>query len=87
MIATRLILNYFSSSDTQVVTRISACMIDISAWISSHHHKFILDKTEMLFLPGKPCLLKDLSITVGKISTENVEFLRQDNTKESIANS
>jgi hypothetical protein len=32
--------------------------------MSAHHLKLNLDKTELLFLPGKACLLQDLSITV-----------------------
>ena len=30
----------------------------------AHHLKLNLDKPELLFLPGKACLLQDLSITV-----------------------
>ena len=54
----------FPPSDTQVVTRISACLADISDWMSAHYLKLNLDKTELLFLPGKACPLKDFSITV-----------------------
>ena len=32
--------------------------------MSAHHLKLNLDKIELLFLPGKACLLKDLFITV-----------------------
>ena len=41
---------------------ISACLADISAWMSAHHLK--LGKTELLFPPGKACPLQDLSITI-----------------------
>ena len=40
------------------------CLADISAWVSSHHLKLNLFKTELLLLPGKACPLKDLSIMV-----------------------
>ena len=40
------------------------CLADISAWMSAHHLKLNLDKTELLFHPGKACPLKDLSITI-----------------------
>jgi hypothetical protein len=42
--------NYFSPSppsDTQVVTHISSCLADISAWMLAHHLKLNLDKTEL----------------------------------------
>ncbi|CDQ88010.1 unnamed protein product [Oncorhynchus mykiss] len=50
--------------DKPVVTRISACLADISAWMSAHHLKLNLDKTELLFLPGKAHSLQDLDIPV-----------------------
>ena len=34
--------------------------------MSAHHLKLNLNKTELLFLPGKACLLLELSITVDK---------------------
>ena len=49
---TQFILS-FPRSETQVVTRISDCLADISQWMSAHHLKLNLDKTELLFLPGK----------------------------------
>jgi hypothetical protein len=65
VIAMRMTLNYSSASlpsDTQVATCISACLADISAWMSDHHLK--LNKTELLYLLGKACPLHDLSISV-----------------------
>ena len=53
----------FPSSDTQVEARISACLKDIGEWMSAHHLKLNLGKTELLFLPGKDCPLTDLSIS------------------------
>ncbi|XP_068436667.1 uncharacterized protein [Clinocottus analis] len=43
--------------------RISACLTDISQWMSTHHLKFNPDKTELLFLPGKDSPIQDLTIT------------------------
>ncbi|XP_071183951.1 uncharacterized protein [Salvelinus alpinus] len=54
----------FPPSDNQVVNRISACLADISVWMTDHHLKLNLGKTELLFLPGKDCPFHDLAITV-----------------------
>ena len=43
----------FPESETQVAAWISACLTDISQWMSAHNLKINLDKTELLFLPGK----------------------------------
>ncbi|KAK5876812.1 hypothetical protein CesoFtcFv8_026127 [Champsocephalus esox] len=61
---TQLILS-FPRSETQVVARISACLADISQWMSAHHLKLNLDKTELLFLPGIDCPTLDLTINIG----------------------
>ncbi|KAJ8386055.1 hypothetical protein AAFF_G00177440 [Aldrovandia affinis] len=47
-----------------VPARISACLADISAWMSTHHLKLNLGKTELLFLPAKGSPMIDASITV-----------------------
>ncbi|XP_064790569.1 uncharacterized protein LOC135512452 isoform X1 [Oncorhynchus masou masou] len=47
-----------------VANRISACLADISVWMTDHHLKLNLGKTELLFLPGKDCPFHDLAITV-----------------------
>ena len=60
---TQLLLS-LPPSDTQEVTHIFGCLADISTWMSAHHLKLNLDKTELLFLLGKACPLQDLSITV-----------------------
>ncbi|KAJ8397407.1 hypothetical protein AAFF_G00439560 [Aldrovandia affinis] len=60
---TQLFLS-FSPSDTQVPAWISACLADISAWMSTHHLKLNLGKTELLFLPAKGSPMIDASITV-----------------------
>ncbi|KAK6308672.1 hypothetical protein J4Q44_G00201350 [Coregonus suidteri] len=46
-----------------VANRISACLADISVWMTDHHLKLNLAK-ELLFLPGKDCPFHDLAITV-----------------------
>ncbi|KAJ8407757.1 hypothetical protein AAFF_G00268010 [Aldrovandia affinis] len=46
------------------MSRISACLADISAWMSTHHLKLNLGKTELLFLPAKGSPMIDASITV-----------------------
>ena len=60
---TQLIFS-FPPSDDQVANRISACLADISVWMTDHHLKLNLSKTELLFLPGKDCPFHDLAITV-----------------------
>uniref|UniRef100_A0AAQ4PAI3 Reverse transcriptase domain-containing protein n=1 Tax=Gasterosteus aculeatus aculeatus TaxID=481459 RepID=A0AAQ4PAI3_GASAC len=49
---TQLILSC-RHSDTQVAARISACLTDISQWMSAHHLKINPDKTKLLLFPGK----------------------------------
>ncbi|KAJ8349446.1 hypothetical protein SKAU_G00245760, partial [Synaphobranchus kaupii] len=60
---TQLFLS-FPPSTPQVKERISACLTDISEWMTTHHLKLNLDKTELLFMPYKTSPLHDLSITV-----------------------
>ncbi|KAJ8395857.1 hypothetical protein AAFF_G00027400 [Aldrovandia affinis] len=60
---TQLFLS-FSPSEMQVPARISACLADISAWMSTHHLKLNLGKTELLFLPAKGSSMIDASITM-----------------------
>uniref|UniRef100_A0A673XAH1 Reverse transcriptase domain-containing protein n=1 Tax=Salmo trutta TaxID=8032 RepID=A0A673XAH1_SALTR len=60
---TQLIFS-FPPSDNQVANHISACLADISVWMTDHHLKLNLCKTELLFLPGKDCPFHNLAITV-----------------------
>ena len=60
---TQLFLS-FLSSDSLIATRISDYQADISTWMSAHHLKLNLNKTELLFLPGKDCPHMDLLVTV-----------------------
>jgi len=59
---TQLILS-FPQSETQVAARISACLTEISQWMSAHHLKINPDKTELLFLPGEGSPTHDLTTT------------------------
>ncbi|KAM9418959.1 uncharacterized protein ACWYII_022362 [Salvelinus alpinus] len=58
------IASYLTGRSYQVVNRISACLADISVWMTDHHLKLNLGKTELLFLPWKDCPFHDLAITV-----------------------
>ncbi|KAM9402638.1 uncharacterized protein ACWYII_029625 [Salvelinus alpinus] len=58
------IASYLTGRSYQVANRISACLADISVWMTDHHLKLNLSKTELLFLPGKDCPFHDLAITV-----------------------
>ena len=60
---TQLFLS-FPPADTQVESRIANCLADISKWMAAHHLKLNLDKTELLFIPGKRCPHRDMSITI-----------------------
>ncbi|KAJ8391536.1 hypothetical protein AAFF_G00088580 [Aldrovandia affinis] len=46
------------------VNRLGTCLADISAWMSTHHLKLNLGKTELLFLLAKDSPMIDASITV-----------------------
>ncbi|XP_071063220.1 uncharacterized protein, partial [Pseudochaenichthys georgianus] len=63
--ALSLLTSYLKDRTYRVVARISACLADISQWMSDHHLKLNLDKTEVLFLPGKDCPTLDLTINIG----------------------
>ncbi|KAJ8372977.1 hypothetical protein AAFF_G00272580, partial [Aldrovandia affinis] len=56
--------SYLADRSYQVPAQISACLADISAWMSTHHLKLNLGKTELLFLPAKGSPMIDASITV-----------------------
>ncbi|XP_052370210.1 uncharacterized protein LOC127927632 [Oncorhynchus keta] len=58
------IASYLTGRSYQVANRISACLADISVWMTDHHLKLNLSKTELLLLPGKDCPFHDLAITV-----------------------
>ncbi|KAI4879911.1 hypothetical protein NFI96_003645 [Prochilodus magdalenae] len=55
----------FPSSDTQVCNCISACLTDISSWMTAHHLKLSPSKTELLFIPSTTGPHHDLAISFG----------------------
>ncbi|KAK6329290.1 hypothetical protein J4Q44_G00012680 [Coregonus suidteri] len=59
-----LLFSLYTKSLGSVANRISACLADISVWMTDHHLKLNPGKTELLFLPGKDCPFHDLAITV-----------------------
>ena len=60
---TQLFLS-FPPSATQVEHRITACLADISQWMSANHLKLNPDKTELLFFPAKSSPSRDLTISI-----------------------
>ena len=64
---TQLFLS-FPSSDINIKSRISACLKDIGTWMSSHHLKLNLSKTELIFLPCNDSPLTDLSLSIQNTS-------------------
>ena len=64
---TQLFLS-FPPSATQVEERITACLADISQWMSSNHLKLNPDKTELLFFPAKSSPLRELTISIDNAS-------------------
>ena len=63
---TQLFLS-FPPTDTQAPACISACLSDISSWMSTNHLRLNLAKTELLYLPAKYSPLADLSITIENV--------------------
>ena len=63
---TQLFLS-FPPTDTQAPARISACLSDISSWMSTNHLRLNLAKTELLYLPSKYSPLADLYITIENV--------------------
>ncbi|KAK3562481.1 hypothetical protein QTP86_034597, partial [Hemibagrus guttatus] len=58
---TQLIFS-FPPSDTTASARISACLVDISSWMTAHQLKL---KTELLIIPGDPSPAQDLVISLS----------------------
>ncbi|KAK3542234.1 hypothetical protein QTP86_021394 [Hemibagrus guttatus] len=61
---TQLIFS-FPPSDTTTSARISACLADISSWMTAHQLKLNPSKTELLIIPGDPSPAQDLAITLS----------------------
>ncbi|XP_053098009.1 uncharacterized protein LOC128321673 [Pangasianodon hypophthalmus] len=60
--STQLILS-FPPSDSHVSARISACLADISSWMTTHQLKLNPTKTELLFIPCDSSPSQDLAIS------------------------
>ncbi|KAK3511469.1 hypothetical protein QTP70_008968 [Hemibagrus guttatus] len=61
---TQLIFS-FPPSDTTASARISACLVDISSWMTAHQLKLNPSKTELLVIPGDPSPAQDLAISLN----------------------
>ncbi|KAK3523359.1 hypothetical protein QTP86_029866 [Hemibagrus guttatus] len=61
---TQLIFS-FPPSDTTASARISACLADISSWMTAHQLKLNPSKTELLIIPGDPSPAQDLVISLS----------------------
>ncbi|KAK3547966.1 hypothetical protein QTP70_001632 [Hemibagrus guttatus] len=61
---TQLIFS-FPPSDTMASARISACLVDISSWMTAHQLKLNPSKTELLIIPGDPSPAQDLVISLS----------------------
>ncbi|XP_049330258.1 uncharacterized protein LOC111194348, partial [Astyanax mexicanus] len=55
--------SYLEDRSYQVSSRISACLSDVSMWMSSHHLKLNPSKTDLLFIPGTTSLHNNISIS------------------------
>ncbi|KAK3506030.1 hypothetical protein QTP70_003090, partial [Hemibagrus guttatus] len=61
---TQLIFS-FPPSGTTASARISACLVDISSWMTAHQLKLNPSKTELLIIPGDPSPAQDLAISLN----------------------
>ncbi|KAK3517883.1 hypothetical protein QTP70_026207, partial [Hemibagrus guttatus] len=52
-------------SDTTASARISACLVDISSWMTAHQLKLNPSKTELLVIPGDTSPAQDLAISLN----------------------
>ncbi|KAK3538628.1 hypothetical protein QTP86_009148 [Hemibagrus guttatus] len=55
----------FPPSDTTTSARISACLVDISSWMTAHQLKLNPSKTELLIIPGDLYPAQDLAISLS----------------------
>ncbi|KAK3524872.1 hypothetical protein QTP86_010603 [Hemibagrus guttatus] len=51
--------------DTMASARISACLVDISSWMTAHQLKLNPSKTELLVIPGDPSPAQDLALSLN----------------------
>ncbi|KAK3507917.1 hypothetical protein QTP70_002915, partial [Hemibagrus guttatus] len=52
---------------TMASARISACLADISSWMTAHQLKLNPSKTELLIIPGDPSPAQDLAISLSNM--------------------
>ncbi|KAI4883951.1 hypothetical protein NFI96_009102 [Prochilodus magdalenae] len=57
--------SYLEDRHYQVCNRISACLTDISSWMTAHHLKLNPSRTELLFIPSTTGPHCDLAISFG----------------------
>ncbi|KAK3550645.1 hypothetical protein QTP70_002347 [Hemibagrus guttatus] len=50
---------------TMASARISACLVDITSWMTAHQLKLNPSKTELLIIPGDPSPAQDLAISLN----------------------
>lgn len=68
----------FPPDDLNIPTRISACLSDISKWMSHHHLQLNLAKTEFLVFPANEAFKHDFNINMDSLSlspTKNAKSL------------
>ncbi|KAK3551339.1 hypothetical protein QTP70_015019 [Hemibagrus guttatus] len=53
------------ATDTMASAQISACLVDISSWMTAHQLKLNPSKTELLVIPGDPSPAQDLVISLN----------------------
>ncbi|KAK3544604.1 hypothetical protein QTP86_017634, partial [Hemibagrus guttatus] len=58
-------LQDLENGDTTTSARISACLADISSWMTAHQLKLNPSKTELLIIPGDPSPAQDLAISLS----------------------
>ncbi|KAK3543794.1 hypothetical protein QTP70_027263 [Hemibagrus guttatus] len=54
-----------AAKNTTASARISACLVDISSWMTAHQLKLNPSKTELLIIPGDPSPAQDLVISLN----------------------
>ncbi|KAI4892629.1 hypothetical protein NFI96_034103 [Prochilodus magdalenae] len=68
--------SYLEDRHYQVCNRISACLTDISSWMTAHHLKLNPSKTELLFIPSTTGPHSDLAISFGNLLITPTEDAR-----------
>ncbi|KAI4888486.1 hypothetical protein NFI96_000280 [Prochilodus magdalenae] len=71
-----MIRNSCSPSHHLNCNRISACLTDISSWMTAHHLKLNPSKTELLFIPSTTGPHRDLTISFGNLLITPTEDAR-----------